>query len=134
YLTGVYHFLKDLYSDFDASHKHPMVQATIHGSRKTRDDPTSQKLPLQLFYLITFCLLTNISDSYDDLLFATILACYFYGCHQSGELIWKNDKQLQDFHKIIKHSSFILQKNNIQYHLPYNKSDLFYYGTDILLI
>ncbi|KAG7439815.1 uncharacterized protein BT62DRAFT_912285 [Guyanagaster necrorhizus] len=133
YLTGVHHFLKDLYPDFDISHKHPMVQATIHGSRKTRGGPTSQKLPLQLFHLITFCLLANISDSYDDLLFTTILACCFYGCHQSGELIWQNDKQLQDFCKIIKHSSFILQKNDVQYHLPYNKSDPFYYDTDILL-
>ncbi|KAG7441873.1 uncharacterized protein BT62DRAFT_1042024 [Guyanagaster necrorhizus] len=87
YLTGVHHFLKDLYPDFDTSHKHPMVQATICGSRKMRGDPTSQKLPLQLSHLITFCLLANISDSYNDLLFATILACCFYGCHQSDELI-----------------------------------------------
>ncbi|KAG7440244.1 uncharacterized protein BT62DRAFT_911001 [Guyanagaster necrorhizus] len=94
YLTGVHHFLKDLYPDFDASQKHLMVQATIHGSRKTRGDPTSQKLPLQLSHLITFCLLANISNSCDDLLFATILACCFYGCHWSDELIWKNDKQL----------------------------------------
>ncbi|KAG7449999.1 uncharacterized protein BT62DRAFT_868359, partial [Guyanagaster necrorhizus] len=87
YLTEVHHFLKDLYPDFNTNCKHLMVQATICGSRKIRGDSTFQKLPLQLFYLITFCLFANISDSYDDLLFTTILACCFYSCHWSDELI-----------------------------------------------
>ncbi|KAG7440632.1 uncharacterized protein BT62DRAFT_910128, partial [Guyanagaster necrorhizus] len=61
--------------------RHFIVQATICGSKKTRDDVTSQKITLQLLHLITFCLLANISDSYDDLLFAIILLCYFYECY-----------------------------------------------------
>ncbi|KAG7442290.1 uncharacterized protein BT62DRAFT_906359 [Guyanagaster necrorhizus] len=134
YLTGVCHFLKDLYSDFDTNQRHLMVQATTYGSKKMSGNPMFQKLPLQLSHLIAFCFLANISGSYNDLLFATILSCCFYGYCQSGELIWKNDKQLQDFCKIIKHSLFVLQKNDAQYHIPYNKSDPFYHGTDILLI
>jgi len=35
YLTGVHHFLKDLYPDFNTQHAHPLVRATIQGSKKT---------------------------------------------------------------------------------------------------
>jgi hypothetical protein len=35
YLTGVRHFLHDIYPDFDDNHSHPTVIATIRGTKKT---------------------------------------------------------------------------------------------------
>jgi hypothetical protein len=46
YLSGVRHFLKDIYPDFDANRSHPLVTSTIRGSKKVRGDPVKHKLPL----------------------------------------------------------------------------------------
>ncbi|KAG7453267.1 uncharacterized protein BT62DRAFT_880789, partial [Guyanagaster necrorhizus] len=87
YLIGACHFIKDLYPDFNKNKRYLIVQRIIHGSQKMRDDPISQKLPLQVHYLITFSLFVSISESCDNLLFTTILSCCFYGCHWLDELI-----------------------------------------------
>ena len=81
YLTGARHFLKDLYPNFDQNHNHPLVLSTIHGSRKVHADPVVRKLPLRLSHLSMFVDHSLATKSFDDLLFATIMACAFYGCH-----------------------------------------------------
>jgi hypothetical protein len=102
YLTGVRHFLKDLYPDFDVHRSDPLVKATIRGSKKIRADPVKRKLPLRPSHLEAFFEVAATSKLYDDLLFITILACCFYACHRSGELVQKNSSKLFDWRKIIK--------------------------------
>ncbi|KAF8890539.1 hypothetical protein CPB84DRAFT_1683566, partial [Gymnopilus junonius] len=131
YLSGVCHFLGELYPDFDKNRVHPLVQSTIHGSKKVWANAVHCKLPLHTSHLQAFLQVACSSKSYDDLLFVTILSCCFYACHCSGELIQKNDKHLFDWRKIIKHSSLSFPSDCAQYH-PYHKSDPFYHGTDIL--
>ena len=136
YLSGVRHFLSDLYPNFDANRAHPLVTTTIRGSKKIHADPIRRKLPLRPAHLQTFLLIAHNPGSYDDLLFATILSCLFYACHCSGELVQKNSKDLFDWRKIIKRwgppSSLKFSQGRAQYHLPYHKGDPFYRGTDIL--
>jgi len=115
YLTGVRHFLIDLYPHFDASRSHPLVQSTIRGSKKVRADGVRRKLPLRLSHLEAFLEVAASSKSYDDLLFITILSCCFYACHRSGELIQKNSKSLFDWRKIIKRSSLTFPGHRAQY-------------------
>ncbi|KAF8891921.1 hypothetical protein CPB84DRAFT_1683197 [Gymnopilus junonius] len=131
YLTGVHHFLIDLYPHFNASQSHPLIQSTIWGSKKVCADGVQCKLPLHLSHLKAFLEVAASSKSYDDLLFITILSCCFYACHRSGELIQKNSKSLFDWQKIIKHSSLTFPGHRAQYHLPYHKDDPFYRGTEI---
>jgi hypothetical protein len=133
YLSGARHFLCDLYPQFNANRSHPLVQATIAGARKMRADPIRRKLPLRVAHLVAFLEHSHISGTYDDLLFATMISCAFYGCHRMGELVWKNDKSLHDWRKVIKRASLFFIDGRAQYHLPYHKSDRFYTGTDILL-
>ena len=71
------------------------------------------------------------THKYDDLLFATIMSCCFYGCHRSGELVLKGKKEV-DWRKIIKRSSLHFSPGYVGYRLPYHKSDPFFRGTDIL--
>ena len=52
YLTGVCHFLKDLYLDFDTHRSNPLVTATIRGSKKIRGDPVKRKAPLRPCHLL----------------------------------------------------------------------------------
>jgi hypothetical protein len=132
YLTGARHFLSDLYPSFDTNRAHPLVQATIAGSKKIRADPVKRKLPLRLCHLQAFLEVVNCSNSYDDLLFAAIVSCCFYACHRTGELIMKNDKTHRDWRKIIKRSSVHFSHERAGYHLPYHKGDRFFRGTDIV--
>jgi hypothetical protein len=132
YLTGVRHFLRDIYPDFDNNRKHPIVTSTIRGSKKVRADPIKRKLPLRTSHLAAFLEVAHHTCSYDDLLFVAILSCCFYACHRSGELIQKNDRSLFDWRKIIKRASLVFDAGRAQYHLPYHKGDPFYHGTDIL--
>lgn len=132
YLSGIRYFLSDLYPNFDASRSHPLVKATIRGSRKIRADPVCRKLPLRPAHLHAFLEVAQKTLSYDDLLFATILSCCFYACHRSGELVQKNGTGLFDWRKVIKRSSLSFLHGRAQYRLPYHKADPFYRGTDIL--
>ena len=131
YLTGARHFLHDLYPNFDDSRASPLVQATIRGSKKVRADPVRRKLPLRIEHLSAFVNSARRTGAYDDLLFATIMSCCFYGCHRSGELVLKSKKTI-DWRKIIKRSSLHFSTGYAGYRLPYHKSDPFYVGTDIL--
>ena len=72
------------------------------------------------------------TQSYNDLLFATIMSCAFYRCHRMGELIVKSDKSLLDYRKLIKRSSLTFNNNHAQYRLPYHKADPFYRGSDVV--
>ena len=131
YLTGVRHFLHDLYPDFDANRASPLVQATIRGSKKIRADPVHRKQPLRISHLSAFLEMARRTRDYDDLLFVTIMSCGFYGCHRSGELVLKGKRNF-DWRKIIKRSSLHFSGGYAGYRLPYHKSDPFYKGTDIL--
>lgn len=130
YLTGARHYLKQFYPHFDESRSNPLVQATIRGSKKIRADPVNRKPPLRTFHIQQFYDLRH--HSYNDLLFATIISCAFYGCHRIGELTIPNQKSLLDWRKIIKRSSLKLELKHAGYHLPYHKADPFYQGTDML--
>jgi hypothetical protein len=131
YLTGARHFLHDLFPKFDDNRASPLVQATIRGSKKVRADPVRRKQPIRVDHLTSFVNTAFRSHDYDDLLFATLMACCFYGCHRSGELVLKSKKDV-DWRKIIKRSSLHFSPGYAGYRLPYHKSDPFYRGTDIL--
>jgi hypothetical protein len=132
YLTGARHYLKEIYPEFDANRNHPLVLSTIRGSKKIRADPVKRKLPLRLSHLSSFVSHSAITQSYDDILFATIMSCAFYGCHRMGELIIKSDKSLFDSRKIIRRSSLDFTNTHAQYRLPYHKADPFYRGSDVV--
>ena len=132
YLTGVRHFLRDIYPDFDKSRASAFVQTTIRGSVKLRADPVRRKDPLRIHHLLMFNNIASESKSYDDMLFATILSLAFFACHRIGELVIPNDKSLFDWRKVIKRSSVIHSNRRIQYTLPYHKGDPFYRGTIIM--
>lgn len=132
YLTGVRHFLAELYPDFDMNRSSPLVQTTITGSKKIRGDGVKRKLPLRLSHLQAFLDIARTSGRYDDFLFVVILSCCFYACHRSGELIVKNETSLFDWRKVIKRASLHFADGRAGYHLPYHKADRYYRGTDIL--
>ena len=133
YLTGTHHFLHELYPNFDDNHASPSVQATIQvrGSKKVCTDPVHRKQPIHPEHLLAFMETAHRTHNYDDLLFATIMSCCFYGCHRSGELVLKGKKQV-DWQKFIKLSSLHFSPGYVGYRLPYHKTDPFYCGTDIL--
>ena len=134
YLSGARHFLRDVFPEFDTARKHALVQTTIRGSRKHRADPIRRKAPLRLSHLSIFQALAHRSSDYDDFLFLTLLTAAFFACHRVGELLAPNDISLWDWRKLIRRASFSSDHDHACYHLPYNKTDPFYQGTDIRLL
>jgi hypothetical protein len=132
YLTGVRHYLQDLYPDFDIARTHPLVKNTIRGSRKVRADPVRRKLPLRTSHLLAFLHKALHSRVYDDLLFITILSCAFYACHRIGELVPATGP-LFDWRKIIKRDTLFFFDNRVHYRLPFHKGDPFFQGSDIII-
>ena len=87
YLTGIRHYLRDLFPNYDFICHHSLVKSTIRGSKKVHADPVRQKQPFRTSHLQAFLQIALQSQSYDDLLFITILSCAFYACHCIGELV-----------------------------------------------
>jgi hypothetical protein len=83
-------------------------------------------------YLLTY--VAAMSNSYNNLLFTTILSCGFYNCHRLGELVQNKDATLFDPRKIIKHSRVFVSNQQVSYYLLYHKTDPFYEGTEIIAI
>ncbi|KNZ81089.1 hypothetical protein J132_03079 [Termitomyces sp. J132] len=131
YFTGLGHFLKGFCPDFDVNRAHSLVQAAIHGSKKIQADPVHQKLPIQLSHLSDLVKLAELSDNYNDSLFATIMSYCFYACHRSGEIIQKS-KSKTDWRKVTKCYSLHFPLGYAGYHLPHHEADPFFHGTDIL--
>jgi hypothetical protein len=134
YLSGARHFLARAYPDFEKNRSSPQVQAAIAGMRKIRADPIRRKLPLRTCHLHLFEQLARATFAYDDLLFATLISCAFYGCHRMGELVTSNDRTLLDWRKVIKRGSLQFEGGRVSYTLPYHKTDRFYSGTLILFV
>lgn len=132
YLSGVRHYLRNFYPDFDSIRTHPLVRTVIQGSRKVRADPVRRKLPLRTSHLQTFLEKALHFQCYNDFLFITILSCAFYGCHRIGELVPASGP-LFDWRKIIKRDTLFFPGNRAQYRLPFHKGDPFFRGLDILL-
>ena len=95
-------------------------------------DPIRRKLPLRPSHLDAFLCIAHRTGRYDDLFFAALLSCCFYACHRSSELVWKNQKDLQDWWKVIKRASLHFSDGCVGYHLPYHKADHFYHRTEVL--
>jgi hypothetical protein len=95
-------------------------------------DPIRWKLPLRPSHLDAFLCIAHRTGRYDDLFFAALLSCCFYACHRSSELVWKNQKDLQDWWKVIKRASLHFSDGCVGYHLPYHKADHFYHRTEVL--
>jgi hypothetical protein len=121
YLTGAHHFLHELFPDFDNNRANFSVQATIHDSIKVCAEPIRREEPIRISHLLFFIDAANQSCNYDNLLFATIMSCCFYGCHCSGKLVLKSKRNV-DWQKIIKQSSLHFSPGYAGYCLPYHKS------------
>ena len=47
-------------------------------------------------------------------------------------MVWQNQKELQDWRKVIKRASLHFSHGRAGYRLPYHKANHFYRGTDVL--
>lgn len=76
------------------------------------------------------------SNSFDDLLFNTILAMGFNGLHRLGELVEADASSLRDDRKIIKRWSFTIvgKESYAQYTLPFSKTDSCFGGTPVVIL
>ena len=72
-------------------------------------------------------------SSHDDLLFAALLATGFHALMHLGELVWPDSIQLQSYHKVILHHSFICDNDSYHFTLPTPKTVKAGHGDEVLV-
>jgi len=101
-----------------------LVQHTLQGCLKSYSLPTRRKRALTISDLSTILShFDNIPTSHDDLLFLSMLFTGFFSLMRLGELAFPDDKVIQDWRKISRRRSVVLQEDSYSFQLPFHKAD-----------
>lgn len=73
-------------------------------------------------------------NEYNDILFVALLLISFFGLLQLGELVYLDDKSLDQLRKMIHRATVQLQASSLQFQLPYHKADHFFEGNTVLIL
>ncbi|KZV88684.1 hypothetical protein EXIGLDRAFT_562492, partial [Exidia glandulosa HHB12029] len=98
YLSGVCHALEPIFPDVRTARASSLVKNTIAGRLKMSQSAVTRKSPLAASDIDRIITKYN-GGSYDDILFACLLAVGFNGLHRLGELAWPDSKSLQSTRK-----------------------------------
>ena len=83
YLSGAWHYLQDLFPEYDSICNHPLVTSTFRGSKKVHADPVWQKQPLWTSisgYCITLPVLWQFAVYYHFILCFLHLSSHWRTC------------------------------------------------------
>jgi len=75
----------------------------------------------------------NLSSSYDNSLFFTLLLTGFHGLMRLGEITWPDKTNLQDYRKVIMRNSVHIDPKSFQFVLPGHKADCFFEGSLVII-
>jgi hypothetical protein len=134
YLTGIVHYLSPFYPELSKWRSSQIVTQALKGCKKLKASAVHRKRALTLNDLNNVSKQLNQSNSYDDRLFLAILLSGFFGLLRLGELVYPNDKSLDDPRKMTKRNSMHLQASHMRFLLPYHKADRFFQQNTILIL
>lgn len=133
YLSGIsYHFTHS-YPDVRINRLSAKVRDTMKGCQKTFSKPTIRANAMELKDLDIAA--EFFKNTFDDLLFNTILAMGFYGLHRLGELVETDREELKDDRRLIKRWSLRILgiEEYASYSLPCSKTDTAFAGTPVII-
>jgi len=125
YLSGVCSQLEPFFPDVQLHQRHWLVSKTLEGCWKMFPSATSQKQPLTRSELTTVSEWYASSLSFDDNLFLCLLLTSFHSLLRLGELTWPDKSSLQDYRKVIMHSTVQADPKSFCFSLPGHKADCF---------
>ncbi|KAG1779491.1 hypothetical protein EV702DRAFT_966185, partial [Suillus placidus] len=102
--------------------------------KKYLSKPVNHKWPLSLDDLIFVIDTFASSNTYDDILFVTMLITSFNTLQRLGELVWPDALKHQSYQKIPLHHILKITNNSASYTFPYQKNSSLGSGCVILLL
>jgi len=135
YLSGIANQLEPFFPSVRSHRHHMLVTRTLKGCKKLRPSQVSRKRPItrmELASLRQFYLHPSHA-MHDDQLFFTLLLTGFHGLFRLGELIWPDNKALQDYRKIILRNTTHVHPTSFDLHLPGHKGDRFFEGNQVII-
>ena len=134
YLSGIVQQLEPFYPLIREIRNSKLVQRTLQGCLKSCSQPTRRKRALSISDLSTVLQhFSSIPTSHDDLLFMSMLLTGFFSLMRLGEMAFPDDKKIQDWRKISRRRTVIVQNNTYSFQLPFHKADRFFNGNTILV-
>jgi hypothetical protein len=133
YLSGISQQLEPYFPGVREARKSPLVERTLKGCQRLKGVATKRKRALAISDLLHVVNDLKSSTQHDDLLFLAILLTGFFALMRLGELVFPDDKQLQNWRKISKRSSAIISDDQYEFHLPSHKADRFFEGNRIII-
>jgi hypothetical protein len=134
YLSGIVQQLEPFYPLIREIRNSKLVQRTLQGCLKSCAQPTRRKRALSISDLTTVLThFTSIPTSHDNLLFISMLLTGFFSLMRLGEMAFPDDTRIQDWRKISRRRTVILQDNDFSFQLPFHKADRFFTGNTILV-
>lgn len=133
YLSGISYHFSESYPEIKTIRMSSKLKNTVKGCQKTLATPTKRAEALTMLDIKIasdfFC------ESFDDLVFNSILALGFNGLHRLGELVEPDRLHLRDDRKVIKRWSLKIEEDEsfFQYTLPYSKTDSHSDGTTVVI-
>ncbi len=134
YLSGIVQQLEPFYPSIREIRHSKLVQRTLHGCMKTCTLPTKRKQALPVSEL------SRIVDHYyksppshDDLLFIALLLTGFFALLRLGEMVFPDDKTLQNWRKISRRRTVLISEDQYRFELPFHKADHFFTGNEVLI-
>ena len=103
YLSGISNQLEPFFPNIHSHHHHLLVTQTFKGCKKLRPSPVSRKCPITRTELgsLRHHYLQPTLTTHDDKLFFALLLTSFHGLLHLGELVWPDNKSLQDYCRVI---------------------------------
>ena len=115
YLSGVCNQLELFFSNIWQHRWHWLVSKTLEGCWKMFLSATSWKRPLARSELVKASQEFNLSSSYNNSLFFTLLLTSFHGLMRLGEITWPDKTNLQDYCKVIMRNSVHIDPKSFQF-------------------
>lgn len=133
YLSGICNQLEPYFPNVRTARRHQLVARTLRGCKKMLGTATVRKRPLDRTELGALQPIYATSTSLDDLLFFTLLLTGFHGLLRLGELVWPDNRDLQDYRKVIMRNKLSLHETSFEFLLPSHKGDRFFQGNRVII-
>ena len=133
YLSGISQQLETHFPTAKQARNSTLVRRTLQGCMKMRGIATNRKDALTIGNLLLVIRHYLTSTLHDDLLFVAMLITGFFGLLRLGELTFPNDASLQDWRKVTRRNTVIVQESFYEFFLPGHKADRFFEGNKIII-
>ena len=133
YLSGISQQLETHFPSVKEARNSTLVRRTLQGCMRMKGTATVRKRALTIDDLHVVVDHYSTSLLHDDLLFVAMLITGFFGLLRLGEMTFPDDTSLQNWKKVTRRSTVVVQDHLYLFTLPGHKADRFFEGNKIII-